>query len=110
MDILQNAINSSYVDIILELPTFEVIMSRTIHKQFPAINLCAEESKNKQKNMNRIECCWNITHGRAPLLSHYIQQLKRHKALLRKLSNSSIPIKHRKFAIQRGIILRDLTQ
>ena len=49
------------------------------------------------------ECCWNVTHGRAPLSTHKIQQLKRHKALLRKLSNSSIPIKQRKIAIQRGI-------
>ena len=48
------------------------------------------------------ECCWNVTHGRAPLSTHKIQQLKRHKALLRKLSNSSIPIKQRKIAIQRG--------
>ena len=48
------------------------------------------------------ECCWNVTHGRAPLSTHEIQQLKRHKALLRKLSNSSIPIKQRKIAIQRG--------
>ena len=28
------------------------------------------------------ECCWNVTHGRAPLSTHKIQQLKRHKALL----------------------------
>ena len=48
------------------------------------------------------ECCWNVTHGRAPLSTHKIQQLKPHKALLRKLSNSSIPIKQRKFTIQRG--------
>ena len=48
------------------------------------------------------ECCWNVTHGRAPLSSHKIQQLKLHKALLRKLSNRSIPIKQRKIAIQRG--------
>ena len=44
------------------------------------------------------ECCWNVTHGRAPLSTHKIQQLKRHKALLRKLSSSSIPIKQRGFA------------
>ena len=44
------------------------------------------------------ECCWNVTHG--PLSSHKIQQLKQHKALLRKLSNSSIPIKQRNIAIQ----------
>ena len=24
------------------------------------------------------ECCWNVTHGRAPLSAHKIQQLKRH--------------------------------
>ena len=48
------------------------------------------------------ECCWNVTHGRAPLSTHKIQQLKRQKALLQKLSNSSIPIKQRKIAIQRG--------
>ena len=48
------------------------------------------------------ECCWNVTHGLAPLSNHTIQQLKRYKALLRKLSNSSIPIKQRKFAIQSG--------
>ena len=46
------------------------------------------------------ECCWNITHVRAPVSTHKIQQLKRHKALLRKLSNSSISIKQRKIAIQ----------
>ena len=45
--------------------------------------------------------CWNVTHGRASLSSHKIQ-LKQHKALLRKLSNSSIPIKHRKIAFQSG--------
>ena len=49
-----------------------------------------------------IECCWNVTRGRAPLSTHKIQQLKRNHALLRKLSNSSIPIKQRKIAIQRG--------
>ena len=48
------------------------------------------------------ECCWNVTHGRASLSTHKIQQLKRHKTLLRKLSNSSIPIKQRKNDIQRG--------
>ena len=91
-------------------------MSRTLHKHSPAIKLCAEEKKlNKQKKMIDAccdadftkavtECCWNVTHGRAPLSTHKIQQLKRHKALLRKLSNSSIPIKQRKIAIQRGDI------
>ena len=94
--------------------SFVVIMSRTLHKHFPAIKLCAEEKKlNKRKKMIEAccdadftkavsECCWNVTHGRAPLSAHKIQQLKRHKALLRKLSNSSIPIKQRKIAIQRG--------
>ena len=48
------------------------------------------------------ECCWNVTHGTAPLSTHKIQQPKRHKALVRKLSNSFIPIKQRKIAIQRG--------
>ena len=48
------------------------------------------------------ECCWNVTHGRAPLSTHKIQKLKRHKALLQKLSNSSIPLKKKKIAIQRG--------
>ena len=48
------------------------------------------------------ECCWNVTHGRAPLATHKIQQLKRHKPLLRKLSNSSIHLKQRKIAIQIG--------
>ena len=48
------------------------------------------------------ECCWNVTHGRVPLSTHKIQQLKRHKALLGKLSNSSIPIIQRNIAIQRG--------
>ena len=94
--------------------SFVVIMSRTLHKHFPAIKLCAEEKKlNKRKKMIEAccdadftkavsECCWNVTYGRAPLSTHKIQQLKRHKALLRKLSNSSIPIKQRKIAIQRG--------
>ena len=44
------------------------------------------------------EYCWNVTCGRALLSSHKIQQLKRHRAL----SNSSIPIKQRKIAIQSG--------
>ena len=48
------------------------------------------------------KCCWNVTHGRAPLSTHKIQKLKRHKTLLRKLSNSCIPIKQRKIVIQRG--------
>ena len=50
------------------------------------------------------ECneCWNVTHGRVLLSSHKIQQLKRHKALLRKLSNRSIPIKQRNIAIHSG--------
>ena len=95
----------------LELLSFDVIMSRTLHKHFPAIKLCAKEKKfNKRKKMIDAcwdtmavtECCWNVTHGRASLSSHKIQQLKRHKTLLRKLSNSSIPIKQRKNAIQRG--------
>ena len=87
-------------------------MSRTLHKHFPAIKLCAEEKKlNKRKKMiyaccdanftNAVtECCWNVTHGRAPLSTHKIQQLKRHNALLRKLASSSIPIKERKNDIQ----------
>ena len=48
------------------------------------------------------ECCWNVTHGRAPLSTHKMQQLKRHKALLRKLSSSSIPIKQRKLLFKEG--------
>ena len=48
------------------------------------------------------ECCWNVTHGRAPLSTHKIQQLKRHKALLRKLSNSSIPINREKLLFKEG--------
>ena len=48
------------------------------------------------------ECCCNVTHGRAPLSSHKIQQLKRHKALLRKLSNSSIHINQRKLLFKAG--------
>ena len=31
----------------LELLSFVVIMSRTLHKHFPAIKLCAEEKKTK---------------------------------------------------------------
>ena len=71
-------------------------MSRTLHKLFPAIKLCAEEKKiNKRTKMIDDACCdanftkavteycWNVTHGRAPLSSHKIQQVKRHKALLR---------------------------
>ena len=93
--------------IVHKLPTFVVIMSRNLHKHLPAIKLCAEEKKlNKRKKMIDTccdanftkavtECCWNVTHGRAPLSTHKIQQLKRHKALLRKLSNSSIPIKEK---------------
>ena len=91
-------------------------MSRTLHKHFPAIKLCAEEKKLEITVWKKMidaccdvnftkavtECCWNVTHWRAPLSTHKIQQLKRHKALLRKLSNSSIPIKQRKLAIQRG--------
>ena len=29
------------------------------------------------------ECCWNVTPGRAPLSTHKLQPLKRHKTLLR---------------------------
>ena len=65
-------------------------MSRTLHKHFPAIKLCAEEKKNnKRKKMIEVccdgnftkavaECCWNITHRRTPLSTNKIQQLKRH--------------------------------
>ena len=89
-------------------------MSCTLHKHFPEIKLCAERKKlNKRKKMidafcdanftkTLTECYWNVTHGRAPFSTNKIQQLKRHNALLRKLSNSSIPIKQRKIAIQRG--------
>ena len=51
------------------------------------------------------ECCWNVTHRRAPLSTHKIQQLKQHMTLLRILSNSCIPIKQRKITIQRGICI-----
>ena len=84
-------------------------MSCTSHKHFPAIKLCAEKKEKLNKRNKMIDaccganftkavtkCCWNVTHGRAPLSSHKIQQLKRHKALLQLLSNSSIPIKQRK--------------
>ena len=96
MEILQNASNSNCQHI--EFPSFVVIMSRTLHKHFPAIKLCAEENKqNKRKKMIDAccddnftkavsECYWNVTYGRVPLSTHKIQQLKRHKALLRKLS------------------------
>ena len=95
------------------------ILSRTLHKHFPAIKLCAEKKLNKRKKMIDAccdadftkavtECCWNVTHGRAPLSNHKIQQLKRHKALLRKLSNSSIPIKQKRERIR--IIITSITR
>ena len=96
--------------IVHKLSTFRVAIICCHH----AIKLCAEENNlNKRKkmidaccdaNLTKVvtECCWNVTHGGAPLSTHKIQQLKRHKALLRTLSNSSIPIKQRKIAIQRG--------
>ena len=90
-------------------------MSRTLHtNSFLQLNYVLKRKKlNKRKKMidaccdanftkTVTECCWNVTHGRAPLSTHKIHQLKRHKALLRKLSNSSIPIKQGKNAIQRG--------
>ena len=49
-----------------------------------------------------IDACCDPDFTKAVTECCKIQQLKRHKALLRKLSNSSIPIKQRKIAIQRG--------
>ena len=81
-------------------------MSRTLHKHFPAIKVCAEEKKLNKKMIDACcdanftkavtECCWNVTYGRAPISTHKIQQLT-----LRKLSDSSIAIQQRKIAIQR---------
>ena len=89
-------------------------MSRTLQQQFPAIKLCAEEKKiQKRKRMINAccdhnftkaitECCWNVTNGRTPLTENKVQQLKRHKTLLRKLSSSSVPLKQRTELIQTG--------
>lgn len=89
-------------------------MSRTLQGQLPAIKLCADEKKlKKRKNMIHAccddqftravsECCWNITNGRVPLSPNKIKQLKRHKALLRKLSDKSVPLKQRRSVIQTG--------
>lgn len=89
-------------------------MSRALQQQLPAIKLCAEET-NVQKRRKMInaccdhnftkaitECCWNITNGRTSLSEHKVQQLKRHKTLLRKLSSSSVPLKQRTDIIQTG--------
>ena len=114
MEILQNASNSTYI----------VNIESCHHLLSSCLALCTNiflqlkyvlkrKKQNKRKKMidaccdadftNAVtECCWNVTHGRAPLSTQKIQQLKRHKALLRKLSNSSIPIEQRKIAIQRG--------
>ena len=47
MEILRNASNKYINCQHLELPSFVVIMSRTLHKHFLVIKLCAEE---KEKN------------------------------------------------------------
>ena len=95
------------------LSTFRVTII-CCHHVSHSIKLCAEEKKlNKRKKMIDAccdanftkavtECCWNVMHGRAPLSTHKIQQLKRHKALLRKLSNSSILIKEKKMLFKKG--------
>lgn len=89
-------------------------MSRTLQSQLPAIKLCADERKfQKRKNMIQAccddkftravsECCWNITNGRVSLSPNKMHQLKRHKTLLRKLSDKSVPLKEKRSVIQTG--------
>ena len=43
MEILRNAGNSTYIFQHLELPSLDVIRSRTLHKHYPEIKLCAED-------------------------------------------------------------------
>ena len=82
-----------YTNIFLQL---NFVLKKKLNTQKKMIDACCDDNFTKAVT----ECCWNVIHYRAPLSGHKIQQVKRHKALLRKLSNSSIPIKQRKIVIK----------
>ena len=98
----------------LQAITSPADMSRTLRKELPAIKLCGEENKlqERKKIINACcdnsftravgECCWNITNGRVALSLHKIRQLRKHKTLLRKLSDRSVPVSQKQKVIQAG--------
>ena len=98
----------------LQAITSPADMSRTLRKELPAIKLCGEENKLQKRkkiinaccdnNFTRAvgECCWNITNGRVALSPHKIRQLRKHKTLLRKLSDRSVPVSQKQKVIQTG--------
>ena len=115
MEILRNAMQIYITTCKLRWSfIYAVDMSRTLRKELPAIKLCGEETRlQKRKKMINAccddsfaravgECCWNVTNGRVRLSPHKIRQLKRHKALMRKLSDRSVPVSQKRKVIQTG--------
>ncbi len=89
-------------------------MSKVVLKQLPAIRLAAKTTdKKKRRQLLKAfcdseftraicECCWNIVNQRVQLSQSSKKNLGSYKAILRSLSNKSVPLKKKKALIQSG--------
>ena len=89
-------------------------MSKVVLNQLPNIQfVSATKKKKKRSQLLKVvcdndfakaicECCWNIVHQRVKINPINRRRLSKHKTLLRRISNYTLPLKKRKAIIQSG--------
>lgn len=94
-------------------------MSQRIKKHQPFLHLLARSRPKQRKILLRqatkdellslFEICLNIIKGNIPLKAEDFKKLKRHKGLLRTLSDKKVTLKHKKKLInQKGGFIANL--